>query len=743
MMKRMSVVRLALVMLASAATQSFATTWYVDAENGNDDWNGQADFANAVPASNIGPKKTLAVFTNLLANSDTIYAAPGWYTNGVAMVYTNNLPEKLVRFYTAKSYISLIATGCATNTFITGAPDETVKQTASPYGCGPKAIGAIKMTGGHCLVKGFTICNARGLTWEDKSFNYGAGGYFTTTDKMVDCVVTNCVANRGGGVYQLGYALRCRFTGNYGANGSHAMRLNTAVNCIFENADGYAVYNINYSANVLNCLFRGNKNGNYRTNDGTINVWNSVLLRGNSTSTPQNKFCYFHNCLFDFDPLTLSNSTEAIRGTNGECRVMAARLLKFNDDGSPTRGCAAVDAAKASYYDANFPTVFDASEKAYDCLGNARTVGAAMDIGAVERLDGTIDDNIWFVDANNGDDANSGRTSEQAFQTLARASTNALMKTGATIYVAEGVYDKGEVSAAFVGVAESQTASRLFVSSVDVVATGRREATIIKGASDKAASTAGIGPNAVRCCTMIGGTLTGFTLQDGNVNVNVGNPSVVNAENYDVGGGIYGRSSPYAIDCEIKNCNAVRGGGASGTTLVRCYVHDNTRNVTGVVSTPARSPAGSGLFSCNAYNTVVKGDECYTGGYFLNCTLTGKCWGQNTVYANCYVGGDGAGSKGVASTFTNCVCKVSFTTNSVHVGCIENKPCQFGSKWRPVNDDAAVVNAGNYVLYTNRFPSALAIYRNIDFAGNPRVLDDHLDVGATEYKPVGSTILFR
>ena len=126
MMKRMSVVRLALVVLVGMAMPAFATTWYVDAENGNDDWNGKADFANAVPASNIGPKKTLAVFTNLLASSDTIYAAPGWYTNGVAMVYTNNLPEKLVRFYTTKSYISLIATGCATNTFIGGAPDPDV-----------------------------------------------------------------------------------------------------------------------------------------------------------------------------------------------------------------------------------------------------------------------------------------------------------------------------------------------------------------------------------------------------------------------------------------------------------------------------------------------------------------------------------------------------------------------------------------------------------------------------------------
>ena len=46
MMKRMSVVRLALAALAGVAMPSFATTWYVDAENGNDAWNGQANFAN-------------------------------------------------------------------------------------------------------------------------------------------------------------------------------------------------------------------------------------------------------------------------------------------------------------------------------------------------------------------------------------------------------------------------------------------------------------------------------------------------------------------------------------------------------------------------------------------------------------------------------------------------------------------------------------------------------------------------
>ncbi len=128
---------------------------------------------------------------------------------------------------------------------------------------------------------------------------------------------------------------------------------------------------------------------------------------------------------------------------------------------------------------------------------------------------------------------------------------------------------------------------------------------------------------------MIGGSLTGFTLQDGNVNV--GNPSASNAAYYDMGGGIYGRSNPYVFDCEIKNCNAVRGGGAASVTLVRCYVHDNTRIVTDVVSTPERNPTAGNLYSCSAYNTVVDGGECYNGSYYLNCTLTGKCWGGNVL----------------------------------------------------------------------------------------------------------------
>ena len=735
MMKRMSVVLLALVVLACVAMPAFATTWYVDAENGNDDWNGKADFANAVPASNIGPKKTLAVFTNLLASSDTIYAAPGWYTNGVA---TSNS-----RFYSNVGRISLIATGDASNTFIGGAPDPDVNLTTSPYGCGPKAIVAVRMTGYNNLLQGFTIVGGRSAEYVDREATRGGGvvfSGFSGGDRMVDCIVTNCAANRGGGVYTLQYALRCRVTGNFADNGAHAMFLNTAVNCIFENTEAYGVYNNSSSGTFLNCLFRGNKTGNIRTNpNGQINVYNSVFLLADGTVATQarNKRCYFYNCLFDFDP-TARTDVEAMAGTNGECRVVATGSLKFNNDGSPTWGCAAIGAAKASYYEDKFPSVFDASEKGYDFTKNARTVGDAMDIGATERIDGTLDDNIWYVDAENGDDANSGRTLAQAFQTLARASTNALMEAGATVYVAEGVYSSGVVPAALCGA--GVTDCRMLVpNKVDFVAMGRREATIIEGASSTA-TTSGIGPGAVRCCFMRGGSLSGFTLRKGNVNAD---PNDVNG---DKGGGIYcTTSTSLAYDCEITGCNAVRGAGAAGATLIRCYIHGNTQNVTGVdtvLGLAARSPTATGAFSCSACNTVIDG-TCYTGGTYLNCTLLGNCWGSGATYANSYVGADGASVKAVAATFTNCVCAQSFKDFTRHDGCVENTPCRFGLKARPVGDDSAVVNAGDYLLYSNRFPVAFAAYRDIDYAGNPRVLDGCIDIGATEYKPVGSTILFR
>ncbi len=715
-----------------AAFCGHATDYYVDAVNGNDDWNGLVDFASANPAEKVGPKKTLAVFTSLVRNSDTIYVAPGWYTNGVSASDSN------FRFYTSAGNISLIATGSAEDTFIGGEPDTSVSQNSSPWGCGAGAVVPIKMLGGNNLVKGITIFGGRQKNYTGA---YGGGAVFAAnanTDCMIDCVITNCIAPRGGGTHNLGMAIRCRFTGNYATEGSHAQNLNCAVNCIFENTDRYAVYNNSSGGTFLNCLCRGNKVGNFRTNGGPIYVYNSVFLHGGGTET-RNKNCSFFDCFFDYNPF---GQVEEITGTNGECRVFSTGSLRFNVDGSPMKGNPVVDAANSAYYDSNFPVALDVSEKPLDIFKHVRTFGNAMDIGPIERNDATADDNEWFVDDVNGSDSNSGKTLAQAFKTLARASTNALMVAGDIVYVAEGVYNSGVVPASVGGVDETDNRMAVLMN-VDFVAMGRREETIVEGASSSATAS-GIGAGAVRCCLMKGGSIRGFTLRYGNVNANA------SSANGDQGGGIRFKSSDaHAYDCEIHSCNAVRGGGvASGTSagergvLLRCYVHDNTNNGEGV--TPTRSTAGTDAYYCSGYNSVVKGD-CYLGTMWLNCTLPGKCWGAGTTFANCYIGEDGAAAQSVAATFTNCVCAGEFKSFTSHSGCKENASCVFDANWRPKRHSSAVVNAGDVTLYTSLFPAALSDFRDFDYAGGERMLEDHIDVGAGEmiWTQTGMIINFR
>lgn len=691
----------------------WADTWYVDANSGNDDWDGLSDYEHRDVTANPvkGPKKTLSVFATLVKSGDTIYAAPGHYNE--LTVETN------FRFYTSVGNISLIATGSASDTFIEGTNDTTV--AVDQYGCGLNAIVPVKMLGGNNVIKGFTIANGRQSAWSPSS--PGGGAVFdASTDQMIDCVVTNCVAMRGGGVQHLGYALRCHFTGNYAVEGSHGQFLYNAVNCLFENTFGYAVYNNSDAGVMVNCTFRGNMQGSVRVNSSQTRFYNSIFIK--ASDTQKAKHGDFYNCLFDYDPIRYGGG-EAIVGTNGECRVVTTGSIKINADGTPMEGCPAIDQSIADYYNDKFPAVFDRSEKPYDLLKHARTYGAAMDLGAGERQADTYDDGKWYVDAVNGNDANSGKTPSSAFKTLARASTNDQMEIAAdvTIYVAEGTYNAGVVRAALTEV--DQTDCRVFVAPrKHFVATGDRSKTIIEGASSMATES-GIGPGAVRCCLMRGGTLRGFTLRNGNVNAN-------SAEtDGDMGGGLrIAASNAYAIDCEIHHCNAVRGGGVMGGNILRCYVHDNTIDTTGV--TPVRSSAAKDVYKSAAYNSVIDGD-CYLGGPYVNCTLLGTCHGQYTYYANCYIGTDGSHAS-TAAIFTNCVCATAFKSASRHDGCVDNTPCKFDANWRPKRHSSAVVNMGDNALYDSKFPVGVADDKALDYSCGPRVLEGRIDIGAGELK---------
>jgi hypothetical protein len=318
------------------------------------------------------------------------------------------------------------------------------------------------------------------------------------------------------------------------------------------------------------------------------------------------------------------------------------------------------------------------------------------------------------------------------------------MEVGATVYVAEGVYNIGVVPASFYEPALDSTDNRMVVPyGVHFIASGDRDKTIIEGASSSDTA-CGIGNGAVRCCIVRGGSVRGFTMRNGNVNAS-------GAEN-DQGGGIrFTSGDSFAYDCEIYNCNAVRGGGAASgandqmrARLVRCYLHDNTVNTEGLE--PKRVGEGKGAYRCSGYNTVVDGD-CYVGKTWLNCTITGRCWGNGTTFYNCFIGADGASGSGVAATFTNCVTSGMFKDHSPHAGCWENKTYTFNrnKNWRPRSKDSALFNLGDGSLYATHFPADLAQYAGFDFGGGERVLEGCIDVGAGEmiYDPKGTQIILR
>ena len=72
-------VGIALVLLFSGAL--FATDYYVDANNGNDDWDGTSNYDNRDESIGKGPKKTLvgAMAITGLGSGDVVHAAEGVY----------------------------------------------------------------------------------------------------------------------------------------------------------------------------------------------------------------------------------------------------------------------------------------------------------------------------------------------------------------------------------------------------------------------------------------------------------------------------------------------------------------------------------------------------------------------------------------------------------------------------------------------------------------------------------------
>ena len=360
-----------------------STDWYVNAVTGDDGNNG------FLPGS---PKRTLAAAMVNAGVGDTVHAARGTYDSGEKVAANAFIGSRVE----IPGGVALVSDEGPDVTFIKGA-DATINPDGN--GCGTNAIRCVSLkrsSKAKTLLSGFTLTGGRTHTQGDQTLsavawdvNYSGGGALgemsldgATNAVVHNCVISNCVAVRGGGARAV-TLVNCRIfdcIASQGAAGAEVLmygcvadhlRANLAVeayrglrNCTFgrDVTDGAgnrmhviaSQYGVNFGCD--NCLFLGSVNG-------STNAFNTVFGAGS---------VYLDLSSPDLGGSVVASSADDYPVDSGYAPVIGAN--------------AAVDAWREPSYDG--PRAIwrglEALAGDVDAYGRQRVSNAAQDIGAVE-----------------------------------------------------------------------------------------------------------------------------------------------------------------------------------------------------------------------------------------------------------------------------------------------------------------------------------------------------------------------
>ena len=355
-MKKLMVAAVAVLLGASV----FADTFYVDPTGGtvsSDDYDGTAE---TWQGGTVGPMKTLAAAAAEAAkvasksNPCTIIALPGEYKEGVSNPGAIGTAETLNRV-SVPQYVTLVSRDGRDKTFIIGAASDAPDATS---GCGTNATRCVVGSG---TVQGFTLTGGHTFSYVKSIASSGskADGGAAYSATIVDCIVTNNFAYRGGG-NAYGTNVRCVFRDNKVAFTGTNNQAGNSYNCLFVGGEGY-------SGSYYNCTF--GKSSYPRGG----NCYNSlILLKGSPNSETKCYRCYHlagYNENTKLDP---------------SCVVFdSAADIMVNAEGRPTDAASPIlDAGSETYYNrlSNAPTA-----KELDVEGLPRLMNGAVDIGCYER----------------------------------------------------------------------------------------------------------------------------------------------------------------------------------------------------------------------------------------------------------------------------------------------------------------------------------------------------------------------
>ena len=413
----------------------------------------------------------------------------------------------------------------------------------------------------------------------NRSRTQGGGAYLTTlencilSDNMavidgggaVDCVLRDCMillntADRGGGTAG-GRLERCILKNNSATTYGGGSLDGDVVDCLFEGNEAGLGGGAVSGATLSRCTVVDNRTDG-RGGGVIASVLHSSIL-WNNTAGEGDANCYLsHGAYNDTQPLL-----------PGRGNISADPMFRDAEAGDYRLGAA------SPCIDAGFgPT--DTGRK--DLAGQSRWQGPAMDMGAYEAANSytpvfTVAD-LW-VDAEHGNDTNSGTTREKALSSIGVAAEKAV--DGATIHVLPGTYGAFTLDGRTLNVQSTDGAKR----------------TVVDGGGEERCAYLGTGSESV---------LEGFTFCHGH--------SIWN------GGGVWGGT---LRDCIVRDnlTDGFGGGGVSYALLERCVVRENF----------APYGNGGGAYRCDLLNCLVTsnsalvGGGIWSGGHFIhNCTVAGN-----------------------------------------------------------------------------------------------------------------------
>ena len=308
----------------------------------------------------------------------TIHVGEGTYDNETMELYESIIGTgssfKLKARVVIPSNVSVNGAG-AGKSFIEGKAD--LENGKESHGCGPEAIRCVAIKNGARL-SGFTLtggCTDVGSEVDD-AVGGGVLAQSGTEDTMAlisDCIISNCVATRGGGAYN-GVYNRCQFLDNRGINNGAAGRGRFRgyfylYNCIVDRCIGWAT---TYFVDCMNCTFGEGNSDNLAAKDAQ-SICNTLILGDKQLSGAK----YVGSCVMSV--ATWENLVNPDNGNTYNDTCVGTDVVAVAADLSPAIGSnPAVDAADTAIYNPE-------RHGTKDVYGNERFVnGRQLDIGAVE-----------------------------------------------------------------------------------------------------------------------------------------------------------------------------------------------------------------------------------------------------------------------------------------------------------------------------------------------------------------------